>query len=129
MPTVLLTGATGFIGGATLAQLLQSGIDCRVVLLVRGATPEAAADRVRQSLSRFVEPARLEAQLASCRVIRGDLTDLKTFSDPAFDDVTHVLHLASNTSFRSVRGVRHTNILGALTLAHRMRRGPRLKRF
>jgi len=39
------------------------------------------------------------------------------------------LHLASSTSFRSVRGVRHTNIFGALALAHRMRRVPRLQRF
>jgi len=129
MPTVLLTGATGFIGGATLAQLLQTHTDCRVVLLVRGATPAAAADRVRQSLSRFIEPARLDAALHSCHIICGDLTDPKTFADPAVDDVTHVLHLASNTSFRSVRGVRHTNILGALTLAHRMRRVSGLKRF
>ena len=45
------------------------------------------------------------------------------------DDVTHVLHLASNTNFRSVRGVRHTNVFGALTLAHRMRRVPCLQRF
>jgi nucleoside-diphosphate-sugar epimerase len=45
------------------------------------------------------------------------------------NDVTHVIHLASNTSFRSIRSVRHTNIFGALTLAHRMRRVPGLQRF
>lgn len=148
-PIVLLTGATGFIGGATLAQMVQSYPECRVLLLVRGATPAAAAARVRQSLSRFVEPERVEAGLRSCEVICGDLTDLKTLANPrlneathvlhlaahkklasaALDDVTHVLHLASNTSFRSVRGVRHTNILGALALAHRMRRVRGLKRF
>jgi nucleoside-diphosphate-sugar epimerase len=48
---------------------------------------------------------------------------------PALEEVTHVLHLASNTSFRSVRGVRHTNILGTLTLAHRLRRVVGLQRF
>jgi nucleoside-diphosphate-sugar epimerase len=148
-PTVLLTGATGFIGGATLAQLLQSYPDCRVLLIVRGATPAAAATRVRQSLSRFVDRARLEPLLRSCDVICGDLTDAKTLVNPRLneathvlhlashkklasawlEDVTHVLHLASNTSFRSVRGVRHTNILGSLALAHRMRRVTGLKRF
>lgn len=127
--TVLLTGATGFIGGATLAQLLQSKPDCRVLLLVRGTTPDAAAARVRKSLSRFVEPTRVEVGLRSCEIICGDLTDLNALADSRLNDVTHVLHLASNTSFRSVRGVRHTNILGALALAHRMRRAPGLQRF
>jgi nucleoside-diphosphate-sugar epimerase len=148
-PIVLLTGATGFIGGATLAHLLQSHPDCRVLLLVRGTTPAEAAARVRRSLSRFMEPASLESVLRSCHVICGDLTDAQTLANPRLnevshvlhlashkklasawlEDVTHVLHLASNTSFRSVRGVRHTNIFGALALAHRMRRAPGLKRF
>jgi nucleoside-diphosphate-sugar epimerase len=128
-PTILLTGATGFIGGATLAELLESYPDCRVVLLVRGETFAAAVDRVRRSLNRFLEPARVEAGLNSCDVICGDLTEPATLTHPGLDQVTHVLHLASNTSFRSVRGVRHTNILGALSLAHRMRRVAGLARF
>ena len=49
-PTVLLTGATGFIGGATLARLLQVRPGCRVLLLVRGVSPNMAAERVRRSL-------------------------------------------------------------------------------
>jgi nucleoside-diphosphate-sugar epimerase len=129
VPTLLLTGATGFIGGATLAQLLQSGSPCRTLLLVRGETPDVAASRVRRSLSRFVDLTGLESALDSCRVIPGDLTDAGSLAAIPLDEVTHVLHLASNTSFRSVRSVRHTNILGALTLAHRMRRAPRLERF
>ncbi len=148
-PIVLLTGATGFIGGATLAQLLQSYPDCRVLLLVRAPTQADAAARIRRSLGRFIEPATVESSLPSCAVICGDLTDPKTLANPRLneathvlhlasekklaaarlEDVTHVLHLASNTSFRSVRGVRHTNILGALALTHRMRRVPGLKRF
>jgi len=128
-PTVLLTGATGFLGGATLAQLLQSYPDCRVALLVRGATAAAAAARVRDSVARFVELDRIELGMRSCELIWGDLTDPQTLTSPCLNEVTHVLHLASNTSFRSVRGVRHTNILGARSLAHRMRQVPGLQRF
>jgi nucleoside-diphosphate-sugar epimerase len=148
-PTILLTGATGFIGGATLARLLESRPACRVLLLARDRGPESAADRVRQSLARFVGPDRAAALLRCCEVIPGDLTNPaslgvsrldeathvihlaseKKLAAQRLDDVTHVLHLASNTSFRSVRGVRHTNVLGALTLAHRMRRAPGLERF
>jgi nucleoside-diphosphate-sugar epimerase len=149
IPTVLITGATGFIGGAVLAELLESGTSCRTLLIVRGETSAAAAQRVRQSVSRFVELARIGPALNSCWVIAGDLTDPNSLADsrlrdamqfrhgeadqkvpaPRLEEVTHVLHLASNTSFRSVRGVRQTNILGTLTLAHRMRRVPGLKRF
>jgi nucleoside-diphosphate-sugar epimerase len=120
-----------------------------VLLLVRDRGPETAADRVRHSLTRFVGPERAEAGLRSCEVIRGDLTNPASLGSPQLsdathvlhlasekklaaerlDDVTHVMHLASNTSFRSVRGVRHTNIFGAMTLAHRMRRVTSLQRF
>lgn len=148
-PIIFLTGATGFIGGATLAQLLQSHPDCQALLLVRAKTQADAIARIRQSLGRFIEPRAIEQGLRSCTVICGDLTDPETLSRshwkeatdraltsekkrttaPRLADVTHVLHLASNTSFRSVRGARHTNILGTLALAHLMRRVSNLKRF
>jgi nucleoside-diphosphate-sugar epimerase len=148
-PIVLLTGATGFIGGATLARLLETRPGCRVLLLARDRGPESAAERVRRSLARFVGADRTEAMLRSCDVIPGDLTNphslgasrldeathvlhlasRKKLAGEKLDEVSHVLHLASNTNFRSARGVRHTNILGALALAHRMRRAARLQRF
>jgi nucleoside-diphosphate-sugar epimerase len=126
-PTILVTGATGFLGGAAVARLLQVGPAGRVLLLVRGSTDAEATERVRRSLCRFADPADLD--FGRCEIVRGDLTDAAALADPRLDAVTHVLHLASNTSFRSVRGVRHTNILGTLALAHRMRRAPDLRRF
>jgi nucleoside-diphosphate-sugar epimerase len=127
--TVLVTGVTGFVGGATVAQLLQSRPEQRLLLLVRANSLAAAEERVRRSLSRFADVPSLQSGLRRCEVLCGDLTDAKSLADARLDEVSHVLHLASNTSFRSVRGVRHTNILGALTLAHRLRRAPRLERF
>jgi nucleoside-diphosphate-sugar epimerase len=148
-PTILLTGATGFIGGATLALLLERRPDCRVLLLARKRGGESAAARVQKSLARFVGDDRSTTAMARCEVVEGDLTSLagigegwfdqathvihlaseKKLATQRFDDVTHVLHLASNTNFRSTASVRQTNILGALALAHRMRRSPRLERF
>jgi nucleoside-diphosphate-sugar epimerase len=148
-PTILLTGATGFIGGATLAHLLESRPECRVLLLARDRGSQSAADRVRSSLARFVGLEQAAARLRSCEVISADLANPsslgisqldeathvihlaseKKLAAKRLDDVTHVLHLASNTNLRSVRGVRHTNVLGALMLAHRMRRAPKLQRF
>src|SRR5947199_1628983 len=94
-PTVLLTGATGFIGGATLARLLQTRPDCRVLLLARDRGPESAADRVRQSLARFVGPEQAATLLRSCAVIPGDLTNPAWLGAGGLDQATHVLHLAS----------------------------------
>jgi nucleoside-diphosphate-sugar epimerase len=126
-PIVLVTGATGFIGGATVARLLQVGQPGKVLLLVRAATDAEAAERVRRSLARFADPGDLDLSL--CEILRGDLTEPGALTNPRLDTVTHVLHLASNTSFRSVRGVRHTNIFGSLALAHRLRRAAALQRF
>ncbi len=129
LQTVLLTGVTGFIGGATLARLLELQPECRVLVLARDRGSDSAADRVLQSISRFVGSERAANLLPFCDVIVGDLTNPETRNDHRLDDVSHVLHLASNTNFRSVRRVRQTNILGALALAHRMRRVPHLQRF
>jgi nucleoside-diphosphate-sugar epimerase len=128
-PTILLTGATGFIGGAVLARLLELHPDSQILLLVRDRGGMVAADRIQASLARFVGPERAASARRCYEVLNGDMTDSATFETPRLDEVTHVLHLGSNTNFRSVRGVRYTNIIGALTLAHRMRRVRRLQRF
>src|SRR6185437_1904382 len=120
-PTILLTGATGFVGGATLAQLLESRPDCRVLLLARDRGPESAAVRIQKSLARFIGANGAAERLTLCEVIAGDLTNPacldalrldeathvihlaseKKLAAPRLDEVTHVVHLASNTNFRS----------------------------
>jgi len=40
--TVLVTGATGFIGGAAMVRLLLEHPSCRVLALVRAASEDAA---------------------------------------------------------------------------------------
>lgn len=126
--TILVTGATGFVGGAAAAHLLLRPEADRLLLLVRAETPAAAMDRIQRSLGRFGE-VPLERFRQRCEVLPGDLTEPETLRDARLDDVTHVLHIAGHTSLRSVRGVRRANIDGTLALANRVRRAPRLKRF
>jgi nucleoside-diphosphate-sugar epimerase len=127
--TVLLTGVTGFLGGATAAEILAANPSCNLLLLVRGTSQAAAPLRVRRSLERFLDAERVDAGLSRCAILEGDLTEPATLADERLDKATHVLHLAANTSFRSTRAVRHVNILGTLALAHRMRRVQGLQRF
>jgi nucleoside-diphosphate-sugar epimerase/glutathionylspermidine synthase len=127
-PIIFITGATGFIGGATAALLLRRPEAGRLLLLLRGTSEAAAASRLRQSLARFSDDLS-ESVLRRCDVILGDLTEPDTLADPRLDEVTHVLHLAGSTSLLSVRGVRQTNVEGTLALASRLRQMPRLDRF
>ena len=53
-PVVLVTGATGFIGGAALARLFEEADPPRIAVLVRAPSQLAAEERLRASLARFV---------------------------------------------------------------------------
>jgi nucleoside-diphosphate-sugar epimerase len=62
-------------------------------------------------------------------VLVGDLSEGKALSDARLKEVTHVLHIAGETSFRSSRRAQQTNVTGTLALAERMRKVPGLVRF
>jgi nucleoside-diphosphate-sugar epimerase/glutathionylspermidine synthase len=126
--TILVTGATGFVGGAVAAELLQRPMNGRVLLLIRGATPGAALERAKRSLARFGGSIS-ERAWPRCEVLAGDLTEPATLADARLERVTHVIHAAGDTSLRSVRRVRDINIAGTLALVRRMLQAPRLVRF
>jgi nucleoside-diphosphate-sugar epimerase len=127
--TVLVTGATGSIGGAAAALLLDDARVDRLLLLVRAQRETAGWERARRSLLRFATTAEVERARPRIAVLSGDLRDDEVLADRRLDEVTHVLHAAANTSFRSVREVHRTNVRGALALARRMERAPRLERY
>jgi thioester reductase-like protein len=128
-PTLFITGATGFLGAATLAHFLRTVPDARVIAMVRASSIEAARARLSRSLARFEEPSLAPLTTDSVEIVLGDLVDAASLDQGVISAVTHVLHAAADTSFRSVRNVRRVNILGALALAHRMRRAPHLVRY
>ena len=123
--TVFLTGATGFLGGAVLAESLDSSRVDEVVCLVRGADQESVEERVRRSASRFGLAGPLPDKV---KVLRGDLLSDDWHQAPELDRVTHVLHLAASTSFGPQECVRKTNVQGALSVAKAMR-GRRIERY
>ncbi|GAA3610216.1 thioester reductase domain-containing protein [Nonomuraea rosea] len=65
--SVLVTGATGFLGGHLCALLLRSE---RVCCVVRGRTDQGAAERLRAHLTRLGGPFDQERLM----VVRGDLS-------------------------------------------------------
>lgn len=102
---VLLTGATGFLGQATLERLLSDYPSTRITTLVRPSKGASGADRIRglarkpifRTLRERIGSAAVAATLAErVTVVEGDLAD----GVPAIpDDVTIVLHCAATISF------------------------------
>jgi nucleoside-diphosphate-sugar epimerase len=126
-PTVFFTGATGFLGGAVLFHLLDCSYDGRIVCLVRAPGQAAAEERVLRSLARFAPHPWLRLP-KNIEILRGDLLAHDWHHAPELDGVTHVIHLAANTSFGNQRGVRKTNVEGALSVAKAMR-GRHIERY
>src|SRR5262249_7696316 len=91
------------------------------VALVRGRDLVHARERLTASLSRF--------GVAADTVQRIDVEhgDLESFEPPT--NVTHVLHAAANTSFKSTPSVWRTNVEGTAKLAERCSRLRSLQRF
>lgn len=127
--TILLTGATGLIGGAVLHHALSSGDGHIWRCIVRAPDAEAGRRRVAGRLARFTDAGTAQALARRVEVVAGDFTRADIDHDPALDDVTHVLHLAADTSWRSDKRVHRTNHDGTLALARRAARMRNLRRF
>jgi thioester reductase-like protein len=100
--SVLLTGATGFVGMEVLARYLERG-EREVVTLVRAPSQAAAADRM-QTLLFNLFGARASAYAGRVRAVAGELTAPRLGLDPGryaelAERVTTVVHSAASVSF------------------------------
>ncbi|WP_435222475.1 thioester reductase domain-containing protein [Streptomyces sp. Tue6028] len=118
---VLLTGATGFLGGHMLLDLLRH-TDAHVHCLVRAADEEAATARLGEQLRSYRLPWSSEVR-RRVTVLPGDIRSPRLgLSDELWDTLTHeldsVVGVAAAVDFlRGYQSLRRSNVLGALTLA------------
>jgi len=126
----LVTGVTGFLGGAVVAELLDASFPGKVLLMARAGSKEEGLERVRRSLERFgVSSARLQ-ELTVANILCGDLANVDAFAhDERLEGVTHVVNCAGITSFGKDPNVWRVNVDGTLVFARLLKRAPGLKRF
>jgi nucleoside-diphosphate-sugar epimerase len=127
---LLLTGATGFIGGAIAAELIAAPEWRRVLLLVRASSAEEGVRRIQETLARFSVPARLRKRVVQSQVICGDLIDVARFADDRrLGEVRDVVNCAAFASFSKHPQIPVVNIDGTLAFARAVQSAAKLRRF
>ena len=126
----LVTGVTGFLGGAVVSELLASDFSGKLLLLVRAVSPVEGLERVLNSLARFEVPQAQLGKLTVDNILCGDLANVAAFTtESRLDDVTHVINCAGITSFGKDPDVWRVNVDGTLEFARLLKGAARLKRF
>lgn len=130
MKNILITGSTGFLGGAVLANLIQRTVRDKVLLLVRGETIEEGLNRVKVNLKSFGLSEAQVNSVAPENIILGDFASTQDFiHDPRLDEVTHVINCAALASFGKNPLIWKVNVEGTYQFAERMNRVRGLKKF
>jgi len=126
---VLLTGATGFLGGAIAADLLERRPDVRTLFLVRAGDAQMGLHALRKSIARFEPGAQALRRLTEESVFCGDLESFPGLAaDPRMCSITHVLNSAALVSFAWKREVWRTNVEHTSMFAECVARLPALRR-
>lgn len=130
MKNILITGSTGFLGGAVVANLLQNRVKDRLLLLVRGETVEEGLNRLKANLKNFGLNESVINTIAPENIILGDLALTEKFiNDSRLSDVTHVINCAAVASFGNNPTIWKVNVEGTFQFAERMSRVEGLQKF
>ena len=128
--TTLLTGATGFLGSAIAADLLENHPCVRPLFLVRAADAGSGLNRLRESIAKITTSPKILDRLAKEMVICGDLGGFAALlSDSRVKSVTRILNAAALASFAWKRDIWNVNVEHTLAFARAASRIPGLRRF
>lgn len=127
---ILVTGGTGFIGGAVLAQLIDTEHWAKTLVMVRGKDPADARSRIVRSIGRFHPGRDINALVDDRQIICAGLEDAAHLtSDPRVRRVTHVIHSAAVTAFSDHPRIRATNVDASLAFVQTLTETARIERF
>lgn len=128
---ILLTGATGFLGGSVAAQLIANGRGADLRFLVRADSREQGLMRLRDNLRQHgVADSDCQA-LSAEQIICGDFLDTGWIAQelPRLMQIDRVINCAAVASFSKNPTIWPVNVEGTYAFAEAMSRSPRLKRF
>jgi len=127
---LLLTGATGFIGGNVLVAAVNAGLSSRLLCLVRGADAAEALERLRRNAMLCGLPASRAAWLSEDNILVGALDTVFDAAGRArLAGVTHVINCAAMASFSADARVTRVNVQDTLRFASHFAGSGVLRRF
>jgi nucleoside-diphosphate-sugar epimerase len=127
---LLVTGATGFLGGAIVAALIAEARWPSVLLLVRSANAEEGRKRIVEALRRFGVSEELCSRVSPNQIICGDLCGVDVFAEDArLRAVSEVINCAAIAGFGKSKALWPTNVDGTVAFARLLQRVAPLRRF
>ncbi len=125
---LLLTGATGFIGGATAVDLHKKGLLNQTIFMVRALSPADGLSRLLANLAVFNCTPKSN-ELNEAQIICADLSDIDSLMQADWREVTHVIHCAALATFSNNPKIWSMNVEGTLALAKAVHLQGDLKRW
>lgn len=128
---LLITGATGFLGGSIAAQAIQSEDDTPLRFLVRAPSRPEGLERLKLNLEGYDVRADQLSRLTCDNIVLGDLMDeLVVAEAERLDEVTRCIHSAALATFSNNPLIAPVNVQGTVKLATCLMRQARdLQRF
>jgi nucleoside-diphosphate-sugar epimerase len=128
--TLLVTGATGFLGSAITADLLAHHPDVRLLFLVRAGSAGEGLARLRVSVAQMAPDPALLARLTPEMVLCGDLDTFPGLvRDERVQRITHVLNSAALASFAFKKEVWTVNVEHTTAFVRAIAELPAMQRF
>ena len=114
----LITGATGFLGGAAAVAALRAGYGPHLRLLARQCSEGAAADRLLANLRKLGASNEEIESLGHDFLLEADLARPESLlHHPLLADIERVIHAAALPTFTNHPAIPTVNVNGTLALA------------
>ena len=129
-PRLLVTGASGYIGGTLSARLLHTDRWDSILFLIRAPHREDGLLRLAHVLRKHNVPEALLDRLHLEQILCGDLNTISDWeNDPRLESIEEVVSSAAVASFGNHPSIWPTNVAGVVKMAHLLNRRCKLRRF